>query len=226
MPAHYRREFAVYRGLEDRDIKLAGPTTTTGLVPSGWIPTVATMGTPDAQGAIDRDTEIHATRMHVRTARLKMVMGHQIGTGARDSTNYCAPMICAWIRGVNDTGDPLTTKQKQNVLYELFGSVDKAAATMEGKRVISVGQTTSNSGDPLTAYVIRHKDKWYLPNEYTWECEAQISNVYLNEGEYLFAAVVPNFGLTFKSDDAHELLWGIETDVRYRKQTRADIRSR
>ena len=73
---------------------------------------------------------------------------------------------------------------------------------------------------------IRDRVDTYLPSSVPWRCEAQISNVYLNEGEYLFAAVVPLFGYPLGATSDHELLWVMETDVSFRKQSRADIRSR
>ena len=114
----YRREIGQYRDVvDDGSVALKDLASTTGFIPSGWCPSIAKMGLPTRGGALDRDTTVEGVRMHVRTARLKFVMGHQNSFTARDDAGYTVPMMCAWVRGAS-ADDPLTNTAKREVLYQ------------------------------------------------------------------------------------------------------------
>ena len=218
----YRREIAQYRGTQTSSAALKDLASTTGKIPVGWVPSVAKMGLASRDGALGRQTEVEGVRLHIRTARLKFIMSHETPDAARSQGDTTVPMMCAWMRGTSED-EAVTGAAKQQLCWQMFGSADKAARTLEGQRHAVLGSAQDN---PYTGYLIRHKVRWYQPSSIPWECDAQISNVYLNEGEFLFAGVFPLYGLTIAASSTYELPWGMETDVRFRLQSRADISRR
>lgn len=159
-------------------------------------------------GATGGSAALQGTRMHIKKARVKASIQYERPFTMAVAENNVAMIVCSFIRGSLSGTNPSVS-----LMTALW---DAAVATVEKWANMLEGEVYT--GTQGSVRLVRHKIMPFTP-QVPFIGEQSISNVYLQEGEFLGWVMHPISGQALTADSSNtELIVSIATDVAYARQ--------